>query len=101
MSIVTRALVGVPAGHLHVHGSQLYHSAGDKYLRAVAEVAHSLPVVLPAVAYAGWISTRCSIGSTVYHWLTGALSNVHPSRYGAPASAAHEPYDVVRDDFTP
>ena len=42
-------LVGLPADTYENHGF-LFHSIGDKYVRAVAEVAQCLPVMIPALA---------------------------------------------------
>lgn len=92
-----RPLIGVPAD-TYTHGPHLYHSAGDKYLRAVAEVAQALPVVIPAMADALDLDALLDRVDGVL--LTGAVSNVHPPHYGATPSAQHEPYDLVRDDLT-
>lgn len=92
-----RPLVGVPAD-TYTHGPHLYHSAGDKYLRAVAEVAQCLPLVIPAMAEA--LDLDALLAGLDGILLTGAVSNVHPPHYGATPSAAHEPYDTVRDDLT-
>lgn len=94
---VRRALVGVPADTLML-GAQLHHSAGDKYLRAVADVAGCVPLVIPAMADV--LDLDAVLAEVDGVLLTGAVSNVHPSRYGDAASAAHEPYDPVRDDLT-
>ena len=92
-----RPLVGVPAD-TYYDGPHLYHSAGDKYLRAVAEVAGCLPVVIPAMADVLDLDALLARVDGVL--LTGAVSNVHPPHYGATPSSAHEPYDLVRDDLT-
>lgn len=92
-----RPLVGVPADTYTV-GPHLYHSAGDKYLRAVAEVAHCLPLVIPAMADALDLDALLARVDGVL--MTGAVSNVHPPHYGETPSVAHEPYDLVRDDLT-
>ncbi len=93
----TRPLVGVPAD-TYVHGPHLYHSAGDKYLRAVAEVAQCLPLVIPAMAEA--LDLDALLAGLDGVLLTGAVSNVHPPHYGEAPSTEHEPYDLVRDDLT-
>ena len=41
-------LVGLPADTYESHGF-LYHSIGDKYVRAVAEVANCSPVMIPSI----------------------------------------------------
>ncbi|MGE3773362.1 MAG: gamma-glutamyl-gamma-aminobutyrate hydrolase family protein [Gammaproteobacteria bacterium] len=97
MAAISRPLVGVPAD-TDMHGPHLYHSAGDKYLRAVAEVAQCLPLVIPAMADA--LDLDALLAQLDGILLTGAVSNVHPPHYGEVPSVAHEPYDLVRDDLT-
>ncbi len=92
-----RPLIGVPAD-TYSNGPHLYHSAGDKYLRAVAEVAQCMPLVIPAMADALDLDALLDRLDGVL--LTGAVSNVHPPHYGAAPTLAHEPYDLVRDDLT-
>jgi putative glutamine amidotransferase len=90
-------LVGLPADTYENHGF-LFHSIGDKYVRAVAEVALCSPVMIPSMADA------LDIDALLDHFdgmvITGAVSNVHPPRYGEPPSPAHEPYDHARDATT-
>lgn len=92
-----RPLIGLPACVKPVDGSP-FHVAGDKYLRAVAEAANGLPVILPALA------DILDPAETLDHLdgllLTGSPSNVHPSRYGQNASEIAEPYDEARDRLT-
>lgn len=92
-----RPLVGMTSDTSE-NDSQLYHSIGDKYVRAVADVADSEPVMLPN------ISGSCHPSKLLKHFdgllLTGAISNVHPSRYCEPPSIDHEPYDLHRDAAT-
>ena len=95
--MTTRPLIGVPAD-TYSNGPHLYHSAGDKYLRAVAEVAQCIPLVIPAMADALDLDGLLERLDGVL--LTGAVSNVHPPHYGETPSIAHEPYDLVRDDLT-
>lgn len=92
-----RPLVGFPAD-TYEKGSHLYHSVGDKYLRAVAEVAGCIPVMIPAMADAVDIDAVLDHLDGVL--MTGAVSNVHPPRYGEAATEEHGPYDLVRDDLT-
>ncbi|MFN4142686.1 gamma-glutamyl-gamma-aminobutyrate hydrolase family protein [Aestuariivirga sp.] len=90
-------LVGLPADTHESHGF-LFHSIGDKYVRAVAEVALCTPVMIPSMIDA------LEIDSLLDHFdgivMTGAVSNVHPPHYGEQPSAAHEPYDHARDATT-
>jgi len=92
-----KPLIGLPADSADNHGMP-FHSIGDKYVRAVAEAANAIPLVIPALASAIDIDALLErIDGLV---LTGALSNVHPSRYGQSAHADYEPYDQARDDTT-
>ncbi len=90
-------LVGLPADTHESHGF-LYHSIGDKYVRAVAEVAQCSPVMIPSMIDA------LEIDALLDHFdgivMTGAVSNVHPPHYGEQPSPAHEPYDHARDATT-
>ena len=90
-------LVGLPADTYENHGF-LYHSIGDKYVRAVAEAALCSPVMIPSMIDA------LEIDALLDHFdgivMTGAVSNVHPPHYGEQPSTGHEPYDHHRDATT-
>jgi putative glutamine amidotransferase len=90
-------LVGLPADTYESHGF-LFHSIGDKYVRAVAEVALCAPVMIPSMIDA------LEIDALLDHFdgivMTGAVSNVHPPHYGEQPTEAHEPYDHARDATT-
>ena len=90
-------LVGLPADTHENHGF-LYHSIGDKYVRAVAEAARCTPVMIPSMIDA------MEIDALIDHFdgivMTGALSNVHPPHYGEQPTPDHEPYDHARDATT-
>ncbi len=90
-------LVGLPADTHEAHGF-LYHSIGDKYVRAVAEASACTPVMIPSMIDA------LEIDELLDHFdgivMTGAVSNVHPPHYGEQPSADHEPYDHARDATT-
>jgi putative glutamine amidotransferase len=90
-------LVGLPADTYESHGFQ-YHSIGDKYVRAVAEVAGATPVMIPSMIDALRIDALLDHFDGIV--MTGAVSNVHPPHYGEPATPAHEPYDHARDATT-
>jgi putative glutamine amidotransferase len=89
-------IVGLPSDTSE-KGGFLFHSVGDKYLRALVEVAHCQPLMIPS-------SEVISIDGILdqFHGLvlTGAPSNVHPPHYGDEPSADHEPYDHSRDMST-
>jgi putative glutamine amidotransferase len=90
-------LVGLPADTYENHGFQ-FHSLGDKYVRALAEVSQVLPVMIPSMI------DVLHLDSLLNHFdgilMTGAVSNVHPPLYGEQPSADHEPYDHNRDNTT-
>jgi len=90
-------LVGLPADTYENHGF-LYHSIGDKYVRAVAEVAGCTPVMIPAIMDALHLDALLDQFDGIL--MTGAISNVHPPHYGEQATADHEPYDHHRDRLT-
>lgn len=97
MTVSLRPLVGVPADTSLDHG-QRYHSVGDKYVRALAEVADCIPVAIPALADV--LDLDAVLDAVDGIMLTGALSNVHPPHYGAAADPAHAPFDPARDALT-
>ncbi len=90
-------LVGLPADTHESHGF-LYHSLGDKYVRALAEVARVTPVMIPSIAEV--MDLDGLLGHLDGVLMTGAVSNVHPPHYGEEPSADHEPYDHRRDAMT-
>ncbi len=87
-------VIGLPCDTHDIDGRP-FHVIGDKYVRAVTGACAALPLPIPALADA--IDTREILSRVDALLLTGARSNVHPSRYGHPASAAAEPHDVARD----
>jgi putative glutamine amidotransferase len=93
----TRPLVGLPADTYEKDGF-LFHSLGDKYVRALAEVADVEPVMIPSIIDA------TNIDGLLDHFdgllMTGAVSNVHPPHYGEEPTSDHEPYDHNRDAIT-
>ena len=92
-----RPLIGLPADTYENNGLG-FHSLGDKYVRAVAEVAQCLPVMIPSIAEALDIGALLDRLDGIV--MTGAISNVHPPHYGEEPSADHEPYDHGRDATT-
>jgi putative glutamine amidotransferase len=90
-------LVGLPADTFEDRGFT-FHSIGDKYLRAVAEVARCIPIMIPALDADFDLEGLLDRLDGVV--MTGAVSNVHPPHYGAVATERHEPYDHLRDRLT-
>jgi putative glutamine amidotransferase len=79
-------------------GGQPFHAVGDKYVRALAEVAGVQPVILPNLDE--FVDARSLLPLLDGLMLTGSPSNVHPSHYGTDQSAEHEPHDPARDAVT-
>ncbi len=90
-------LVGLPADTYESHGF-LFHSLGDKYVRAVAEVSRCTPLMIPSMIDALHLDQLLDPFDGIL--MTGAVSNVHPPHYGEDATADHEPYDHARDAIT-
>ena len=90
-------LVGLPADTYENFGF-LFHSLGDKYVRALAEVSKVLPVMIPSMIDAPNLDALLDHFDGVL--MTGAVSNVHPPHYGEAATLDHEPYDHARDSTT-
>ncbi|MEN3793498.1 gamma-glutamyl-gamma-aminobutyrate hydrolase family protein [Fulvimarina sp. MAC3] len=75
-----------------------WHATPDTYLKALTRVANAIPVIVPAMVEE--IDIDALLARVDGIMLTGAVSNVHPDRYGVPPSVAHEPYDPDRDRLT-
>ena len=75
-----------------------WHATPDTYLKALTRVANAIPVIVPAMVEE--IDIERLLARVDGIMLTGAVSNVHPDRYGVPPSVAHEPYDPDRDRLT-
>lgn len=90
-------LVGICADTKTLDGRP-YHAVGDKYLRAVAQLAGAIPLVVPALTE--WLDIARLLERLDGVFLTGSASNVHPRHYGREASPQHPPYDEARDRLT-
>jgi len=96
-SLSRQPLVGIPSDVSQNDGLE-FHSAGDKYLRALMDCANAIPVVIPAMGDGQDVNAVLDRLDGVL--ITGATSNVHPPHYGVKPSAKHEPYDQARDSLT-
>ncbi|WP_185983648.1 gamma-glutamyl-gamma-aminobutyrate hydrolase family protein [Aureimonas mangrovi] len=89
-------LVAVPAD-VRSFENYSWHASPDTYLKAILSVAGAVPVIVPAIE-------GIDIGALLSRFdgvlTTGSATNVHPERYGASASPAHEPYDPARDTLS-
>lgn len=92
-----KPLVAVPACMKEVGGLP-FHAVGDKYVRAVAEAAGAVPLMIPNLGEffdpAGLLAGLDGL------LMTGSVSNVHPRHYGLAPSPAAEPHDEARDAVT-
>ena len=95
--ISPRPLIAVPACIKDVDG-QPFHAVGDKYVRALAEAAGAVPLMIPSLGeYFDATSLLAGLDGLM---LTGSTSNVHPSLYGHEATTEHKPHDPARDTVT-
>ena len=90
-----RPVIGV-IGNTHIVESRFpAQLAGERNLRAVAEVCEALPLVFAGAPEITDIATLLEVVDGVL--LTGARANVHPTHFRAEANPKHEPYDERRD----
>jgi putative glutamine amidotransferase len=92
-----RPVVGVIANAYSIENRFLVQAAGERNLRAVAEVADALPLMFAASSDITEIGALLDVVDGVV--LTGARANVHPTRFGAEPDSRYEPYDIARDDM--
>lgn len=90
-------LIGVPACVKEIDHLP-FHAAGDKYVRAVAEGARGMPLVIPALG--GLIDIEALVAQLDGLLVTGSLSNVAAHHYGGPADRPESPQDPDRDATT-
>lgn len=79
--IKKRPIVGIPADIKQL-GDHRYNIVGSKYIDAIADVANCTPLLLPAIGNRQDIENILSVIDGLF--LTGAVSNVEPRRYGKP-----------------
>ena len=92
-----KPVVGVIGGPHKVEGRFTAQRVGERNLRAVAEVAGALPLMFAGTA--AITEAEALLEAVDGILLTGARTNVHPSRFGRPEDPRHEPYDPERDDL--
>ena len=76
----------------------VWHAAPETYLAALVRGLGAIPLILPSLAEAPDFDALLARVDGVL--LTGARSNVHPSRYGMAATPKAEPHDPRRDAVT-
>ncbi|MBS0612033.1 MAG: gamma-glutamyl-gamma-aminobutyrate hydrolase family protein [Proteobacteria bacterium] len=92
-----KPLIGIPADRRLV-GKHYFHMVGEKYIRAVAEGADAVPILIPALAWESDLQDL--LDSCDGLLLSGSPSNVEPHHYGGPASAPGTLHDPDRDATT-
>jgi putative glutamine amidotransferase len=92
-----RPVIGIPADQRTI-GPHPFHAVGDKYVRAVAEAADAIPLLIPA------LGAQLHLEELMAHLdgilFTGSPSNVEPNRYNGEPSNAGTLHDVARDATT-
>ncbi|WP_341304254.1 gamma-glutamyl-gamma-aminobutyrate hydrolase family protein [Pseudomonas sp. TMP25] len=90
-------IIGVSACTKQI-GHNIYHTAGDKYLQAIAQVAGGMPVIIPA------LGEQLDQAYLLQHLdglvFTGSPSNVEPHHYAGDASEPGTAHDPARDTTT-
>ncbi|WP_297322080.1 gamma-glutamyl-gamma-aminobutyrate hydrolase family protein [uncultured Bartonella sp.] len=92
-----KPLVAVPADCPYFDG-YVWHGAPEQYLKAASGVAGVAPVIVPSLSNDGDIEALLDVVDGVL--ITGAKSNVEPTRYGQKATTETEPFDPARDEVS-
>lgn len=94
----TRPLIGVSACSQQIPGRHPAFSVGEKYVRAVAEGAGGIPLVIPALGDA--LPPAQLVSALDGILLTGSPSNIEPHHYQGPPSDPNTLHDTQRDATT-
>ncbi len=79
-------------------GDHPFHVAGHKYVHAVVQAAHALPLIVPALGNDSDIAALLEVADGIL--LPGAVSNVHPSHFDQAVRDPSLPLDPARDGLT-
>lgn len=79
-------------------GDHPFHVAGHKYVHAVVQAAHALPLIVPALGNDSDIASLLEVADGIL--LPGAVSNVHPSHFDQAVRDPSLPLDPARDGLT-
>ena len=90
-----KPVVGVIGNTSVVEKRFAVQMAGERNLRAVAEVTHALPLIFAGSPDITDADALLQVVDGIL--LTGARANVHPARFGTEPNVSHEPYDEARD----
>lgn len=91
-----RPVIGIVCNTVRLESRITAHAVAERNLIAVAEAAHAIPVLIPALANLADIGEILELVDGIL--LVGGRANVHPARFGMPAHPRHEPYDQGRDE---
>ena len=97
MSQVRRPIIGIPADVKQL-GEHPFNVVGTKYIDAIVNVAECTPILLPAIGSQQDIANILSVIDGLF--LTGAVSNVEPQRYGKTLLNSDTLLDKSRDATT-
>src|ERR1700761_3710327 len=92
-----RPVIGISADRRMI-GRHLFHLVGEKYMKAVADGAGGIPVLLPALGDSGDIEEVLRHLDGIV--LPGSPSNVEPHHYAGTPSLAGTLHDPQRDATT-
>lgn len=92
-----KPLIGIPADR-KLLGRHYFHCVGEKYLHAVAEGAHAVPVLIPSLGDGLEIDDLVQQLDGIL--LPGSPSNVEPHHYGGDPSEPGTLHDPHRDATT-
>jgi putative glutamine amidotransferase len=97
MNQVRRPIIGIPAD-LKQLGEHPFNVVGSKYIDAIVNIAECTPILLPAIGSRQDIASILSVIDGLF--LTGAVSNVEPQRYGKTLLNPASLLDKSRDATT-
>jgi putative glutamine amidotransferase len=92
-----KPFIGIPADR-RLLDKHWFHVVGEKYIAAVADAAHAVPVLIPAIGDSHDIQRLLDRFDGLL--LTGSASNVEPHRYEGTPSDPGTLHDAYRDATT-
>lgn len=92
---MARPVVGVIGNAYRVEDRFSVQMAGERNLRAVADVANALPMIFAGSPDITEIGALLDVVDGIL--LTGARANVHPTHFQTEPHSAYEPHDESRD----
>lgn len=92
---MTKPVVGIIGNSSVIENRFAVQMTGERNVRAVAEVAGALPLIVPGLPNIVDIDSLLTVVDGIL--LTGGRANVHPTYFNTEPHPAHEPYDQNRD----